>query len=366
MDYSTIKQRVKTFILEGEQNDDAFTEVARELFTFQYKNNQAYRKYCRKRRVTPTSVQHFSDIPPVHINAFKEAHLACSSMEEAEAMFMTSGTTNPAKRGKNIHRDLEIYDLSMTSYFKKMMMPDLKKIKMVLLFPTKEDMPNSSLAHYLHLAKEQFGTSASEYVVAKDGVDHERLVGLLQNAQAEDEPIFLLGATFSFIHFLDYCKERGISFNLPKGSRIMDTGGAKGQSREMEESEFKTMMCQLLSLPNDAYGNMYGMTELSSQIYNQEIRQHYLHQPTKTTKKEPDWMRTVIVDPETMQEKPEGEKGIIVHYDLANINSVVGIMTEDVGIKHGDGFYLLGRAEGAEAKGCSLAVEQLIASNRKD
>ena len=55
-----------------------------------------------------------------------------------------------------------------------------------------------------------------------------------------------------------------------------------------------------------------------------------------------------------------GERGILVHCDLANFNSVTTILTEDVGVAVDGGFLLLGRAVGAQAKGCSLAVEEFI------
>jgi acyl-CoA synthetase (AMP-forming)/AMP-acid ligase II len=279
---------------------------------------------------------------------------------------MTSGTTNLERRGKNIHRDLEIYDLSMKTYFKECMVPDVDRIKMIILFPPKEEMPNSSLAHYLHLAKETFGTVESEYVVSKDGFDGEKLKRYLSHSEKTKEPVCILGATFSFIQFLDECSENGLQFQLPMGSRIMETGGAKGRSRNMDPKELKKQLAQLLSIPEYACGNMYGMTELSSEVYNQDFRQHFLKENGLSFSKSPHWMKTRIVDPETMIEKPAGEKGIIVHYDLANINSVLAIMTEDVGIKEGEGFHLLGRAEGAEAKGCSLAVEQFLSANRED
>jgi len=40
--------------------------------------------------------------------------------------------------------------------------------------------------------------------------------------------------------------------------------------------------------------------------------------------------------------------------DLANVRSVMAIQTEDLAVRHGDGFELLGRAELAEPRGCSL------------
>jgi hypothetical protein len=366
INYTTIKQIIKDFIQNGDNRNENFLEIAKQLFTYQYQNNQAYRKFCRKRRINPASIHSYSDIPPVPINAFKEATLACSPIEEAEAVFITSGTTNPEKRGKNIHRDLATYDLSMKSFFKECIMPDTDRMKMIILFPSKEEMPNSSLAHYLDLAKKEFGTSNSEYVVSQAGFNTEKLKQILLDSEKTNEPVCISGATFSFIQFLDECIENDIQFQLPLGSRIMETGGSKGRSRSMNSIELKKKLSQLFSIPEYACGNMYGMTELSSQIYNQDFRQHFLKDKGPSFSKPPHWMKTLIVDPETMVEKREGEKGIIVHYDLANINSVLGIMTEDVGIKEGQGFHLLGRAEGAEAKGCSLAVEQFLSSNRED
>jgi hypothetical protein len=50
----------------------------------------------------------------------------------------------------------------------------------------------------------------------------------------------------------------------------------------------------------------------------------------------------------------EGERGLIRGYDLANVYSVMAIQTEDIGIRRGEGFELIGRAALGEARGCSL------------
>jgi hypothetical protein len=45
--------------------------------------------------------------------------------------------------------------------------------------------------------------------------------------------------------------------------------------------------------------------------------------------------------------------------DLANLWSAMCIQTEDLGIANGNGFEILGRAAGAEVRGCSLNAEAL-------
>jgi hypothetical protein len=80
----------------------------------------------------------------------------------------------------------------------------------------------------------------------------------------------------------------------------------------------------------------------------------------------PPWARTVVLDADTLLQAPAGTRGIVCHYDLANCSSVLGILTEDVGVATPHGFRLLGRAQGAESRGCSLSVDELLLDARKD
>ena len=72
----------------------------------------------------------------------------------------------------------------------------------------------------------------------------------------------------------------------------------------------------------------------------------------------PPWARVQIISPETGREVADGETGLIRIFDLANVFSVAAIQTEDLGIRRGDGFELIGRAQLAEPRGCSLMTDQ--------
>ena len=54
------------------------------------------------------------------------------------------------------------------------------------------------------------------------------------------------------------------------------------------------------------------------------------------------------------REVADGETGLVRIFDLANVFSVLAVQTEDLAIRRGDGFELLGRAAAAEPRGCSL------------
>jgi len=78
----------------------------------------------------------------------------------------------------------------------------------------------------------------------------------------------------------------------------------------------------------------------------------------------PPWVRTRALDPETMRERPEGAPGLLVHYDLANLEIPLAIQTEDVGTRAGNRLTLEGRLPEAERRGCSLPFEQFLERER--
>lgn len=350
------------FIALDEGSDDQFNSLALRLFAYQYENNAPFRSFCQRRGATLRNVKSWRDIPAVPIDAFKAMELRSEPAHENERVFMTSGTTGQAKgmaaRGRHFHPQLEVYDLSMKRYFSKRFMQGVERMPMGILFPDEQAMPNSSLAHYLALAKSEFGSEGSRYYLNSEGLDMPALCAALEESERSGHPFALLGASFSLVHVMDALRAQGRSFRLPEGSRILDTGGYKGQSRELPLEEFYAELSQLLGVPRRLCINMYGMTELSTQFYDDG------NVTLPAVKSGPHWIRSRLVEPITGRDVAPGERGILVHCDLANYNAVTTILTEDVGLWAGaqesDGFWLLGRAEGAAAKGCSLAVEEFV------
>jgi hypothetical protein len=71
-------------------------------------------------------------------------------------------------------------------------------------------------------------------------------------------------------------------------------------------------------------------------------------------------VRTRVLDPETLEELAAGSPGLLTHFDLANAWTVSAILTEDLGAAVPGGFQLLGRARGAELRGCSMAAREIL------
>ena len=96
------------------------------------------------------------------------------------------------------------------------------------------------------------------------------------------------------------------------------------------------------------------MSELSSQAYDGSVQNLKFEVPSARAFRFPPWARVRIISPETGKQVGEGETGLIRIFDLANVYSVLAIQTEDLGIRRGAGFDLVGRSAAVEPRGCSL------------
>ncbi|WP_101842573.1 CoF synthetase [Halobacillus sp. Marseille-P3879] len=352
-------EQLISFIIYRRSTDKDFQDLALSLFSYQFEYNLPYKKYCQKRRKTPLTVQHWQEIPALPIQAFKELPLTCESTTEPESVFLTSGTTNVEKRGQNIHPTLAVWDVSMMTAFKQFVLPDQQTATIYVLSPAEDLNQQSSLSRYLTNAVKHFGTEDSRFFFKEEGLEMAALTAALKEKESKREPVLLMGASSAYVHFIDYCMERDLTFHLPEGSRIFDTGGFKGQSRELTREEMYESFARVFDVDPNNFINMYGMTELSSQIYEVTA------QSPRFEKVNPDWVKTLVLDPDTLRPVKAGEIGVLAHYDLANWNSCMAVLTEDIGYETENGFVLLGRVEGSEARGCSIAVDELMKANGK-
>jgi hypothetical protein len=185
-----------------------------------------------------------------------------------------------------------------------------------------------------------------------------------------NRPIAIVGTAFSFVHLLDHFAQNNMRYRLAEGSRAMETGGYKGRSRVLAKTELHSLIIKHLGIAPSHIVCEYGMSELSSQAYDttipacirnetdEEESAPIFPKPSTAAPSRhfhfPPWARAQIISSETGQEVSDGETGLVRIFDLANMRSAMAIQTEDLGIRRGGGFELIGRAEAAEARGCSL------------
>lgn len=352
-----LQRRVLALIARGAEqpaSDAEFDKLACAIFAFQYERCETYRAYCDRLKATPQTVEHWKQIPAVPTSAFKDFALTCFPVDEAVAEFHTSGTTRE-KTGRHFFRTLELYDAAIKPNFAAHLLPIKTRLRMLILTPSAQEAPRSSLSHMMGLVMGEFGAAGSRFFVERGALCIERLVGALREVEEARQPVFLLGTAFAFVHLFDHCVASNMRFMMAEGSRAMETGGFKGRSREISKRQLYEMFEKLLGIPISRVVNEYGMTELSTQFYDQTLRAGR----QTDAKAAPPWSRVLIIDPNTGKEATEGERGLIRICDLANLWSAMCVQTEDLGVAGADGFEVLGRAAGAEVRGCSLNAEEL-------
>jgi hypothetical protein len=224
---------------------------------------------------------------------------------------------------------------------------------MLVLAPSRAAAPDSSLSHMFDVALCELGDAQSGFVLAEDGLDPQRVLRALERCEDDGPPLLLCGTAFAFVHLLDALEADAQRLALPRHARIMETGGFKGRAREEPREQLYQRIHARLGVPPDRVVNQYGMTELASQFYDGVL----VAPGQPRCKRGPPWARVRILDPKSGE---PAEVGVIHVYDLANTGSLMALQTADLGRALPDGFEVLGREPGAEERGCSIALDELL------
>lgn len=341
------------------KDDGIFNVLALEIFKYQYKYNLPYQHFCQAVSTHPSSIKNWRQIPLVPTWVFKETVLASFPRQKAKKVFYTSGTTLK-KSGRHYLENLILYEHSLWVNFKAHFLIENEKWPLLILTPSPLEAPHSSLCHMMGVLQREMGSLKNPYFIHQGTLQIERLKNTLRHFCKIGKPVLLAGTAFSIVHFLDHTIAKKWKIKLTCGSRLMETGGYKGKSRELSKIRLYHLIEDTLGVPQTHIVNEYGMTEMGSQFYDNSFINANLLRKEPRFKTIPPWVRTRILNPHTLEEVPVGEIGILAHYDLANRSSVIAILTEDIGINMKDGFEILGRAPQVESRGCSLALEEWL------
>lgn len=348
----------------GVPTDAEFNRLALAVFRYQRRNSEPYRLLCEVQ-----GVQEDADdpgrVPFVPADAFKHYRLACFPPSDREVRFHTSGTTS-GRPGVHVLPDTTIYDAAAMPWLARHLLSPETKYRFLSLTLPPESAPHSSLVHMIETAGRTFGRvelrgggRAVDYFFGESGPDLCGLASAANRAADEGEPVVLFTTAFALVRLVDSLGEQGHVLALPPGSRIMETGGFKGRSRTVERRELYDMVSERLAIPVRSIVNEYGMTEMSSQFYDRTLSHPDEPEEEARVKVSPPWVRSLVVDPVTFEPVGEGETGLLLHIDLANLDSCAFLMTADAGVRRGAGFDLLGRMADAVPRGCSLDYEDV-------
>jgi len=310
-----------------------FEKKALEIFKFQFENNLVYRSFCDLLYKHPCDIKKIKDIPFLPIDFFKSHEIKISSKKTSK-IFTSSGTT-----GSNLSRhfvtDLNLYEKSFINCF-KIFYGNIKEYTILGLLPSYLERNNSSLIYMVNKMIKQSKFPESRFYL--DEIDE--LKETILKLEKSKRKTILIGVSYALLDLIEYHK-----FNL-KYTVVMETGGMKGQRKELIKSELHKLLRNGFGVNN--IHSEYGMTEILSQAYSKK----------NGLFSTPPWMNILIRDTEDAQSiLPLNRTGGINIIDLANINSCSFIATMDLGKLHKNGeFEIMGRFDQSDIRGCNLMV----------
>lgn len=348
---SDLPARVTRFLTQPPAGSDGerFADLALAAWRFQSARIAAYRALGERQGIGD-SLDDWRRVPLVPTAAFKTMELATAPPVET---FRSSGTGG--ERSVHRHGFPDLYRAAIDASFPAFCLPrGVDSLSILSLVPGRDVLPDSSLTFMIEHVLTRHGAPGSVTALGPRGVELDKARSWLNAAQRGGRPVLIVATAFALVELLDMLARIDLHFRLPAGSVLFETGGFKGKTREIARQELLALTAERLGIPAGAVVREYGMTELTSQCYTRALAGE---DPDLFVA--PHWVRVRVLDPATLQEAASGATGLLAVFDLANLSSAVHVLTEDLGVAEAGGFRLLGRAAGAELRGCSLAAEEL-------
>ena len=358
-----LHERVRRFAANA--SVESFETLALDIARFQAEASPGFGRLVTRQKSRLDSV---AAIPAVPVAAFRMTRVATHPPALDVRRFSTSGTTGSAP-GIHAFRTTATYEALALKSGARALRSTAGHSVVVSLAPAPVGDTTSSLAFMMRLFQRAWDgralaggaydeLEAGRWLVRNDGVDVRGLVLAARIASVRGEPLVVLATAFALVALIDELD--GAAIEAPPNSVIMVTGGFKGRTREVEKSELSLAVARAFGVPASHVVGEYGMTELTSQLYEATLPGAELSGPPNVFFAPP-WLRVEPVDPVTLEPVPRGAIGIARFVDLGNVDSAVAVQTDDLVRRVGEGIELVGRRQGAEPRGCSLALEALLA-----
>lgn len=310
-----------------------FDPIALNVFRYQARHNPIYAEYLDLLRINPTQVTAATDIPHLPIALFK-THELKSGNWTPERTFTSSGTTGSTTSHHHLRNERFYRDHTVSSFERQY--GSLKGRAVFALLPSYLERTGSSL---VVMAEEFIQRSCHP----NSGFFLNDLAGLAEALQRNRDnhlPPLLIGVSFALLDLAEQYPQ-----NL--GSTIvMETGGMKGRRRELTRTELHQQLSQAFGLYR--IHSEYGMTELLSQAYAPRDGRFHPAATLRASTRQ-------VTDP--FSPAGVGRTGVLNLIDLANLDTISFIATDDLGRVYDDGsFEVLGRLDASDVRGCNLLV----------
>lgn len=341
---------ISVFIAAGLdcRDDDRFNNLMLRCFADQFASSRTYREYCLKIGVSPEKVKTWHEIPAVSSFRHSERLARLHAGDRATDLCVGSRTVDLRHTRGPFFPDKRLTGLMsqvQSATASRYLFPELSRMKMLFFVPQPRMAPGMVMASGLERFRKEFGLSGSRFLISFTGLDLKGFANDLRSAERSGEPLAILGATHGLDYFMAACLTAGVSFCLPAGSRIMDSGGFMGRYVATPPEQFFQNCARVFGVSPQYCVNALWICESSTVYFDGVLASSNGEGLGERCKRPPPWARVQIVDPVTFRQVKRGESGLIRLYDLSNRGMATVVQTDKIGYETGEGFEITGKLD---------------------
>ncbi|MDC0980583.1 acyl-protein synthetase [bacterium] len=340
--------KYEPFSMDWKKKEDWYFKNLKKLTTHHIRNSYDYHKISNSLFSRKNSWKKISDLPYLHVSAFKDYSMKSISDKNVTSTYNSSGTTSSKKSKIFLDRDTS---LLQTQALKKIFQDVLKNKKELLIVDSKYNVEKKFSFSAKKAAIRGFSINFDKKNYLLDSNNNIKISELLKLNNKKNFVIFGFTSQIWF-NLIEQMKKYKILLKKNNGIVIHGGGWKKMQNKSINNNKFKEELKSILGVKH--VFNYYGMIEQTGSVFI-ECEKGFFHSSI---------FSDILFRDKFLNVSKSKKVGLVQIMSLLPI-SYPGhnILTEDIGKlegiddcecgKKGKYFSILGRVKDAELRGCS-------------
>ncbi|MBR5057102.1 MAG: acyl-protein synthetase [Clostridiales bacterium] len=343
---------------------DLFLNATKENFSYLISHCEDYRKICDGLGVkTSEDIKDISDLPVLPTMLFKQHDFRSGRYLVKTTSSGTSGKKSTIRFEFSALMAALKMSLKVTRYHG---ITTLKPCRYIVMGYKPHRSNKTAVAKTAYLTTFLAPAVSRKYILkhTSEGYkpDFEGIVEALKKYEKGKLPVRFMGFPSYTFFLFRLLEDNGLSFQLPKGSKIMLGGGWKQFYQEAADKEtFYKMAKKTLGVEEENIVEFFGAVE--HPILYCDCKNHHFHVPV--------YSKVIIRDPNTLEPMKNGEMGLVnLITPIAKATPLLSVMTDDLGILH-DGescgcgvtspyLEIVGRVAPEDIKTCAAGAADIL------
>ena len=322
-------------IYNTQDSDAIFAQAMRENAIFQYNNCPEYKRILNDFGFEPEGISGYDDLiklPFLPTLYFKHHNLQSVSPKKQIIKATSSGTSGSMS---NIGFDFKSLNLGKKMVIRVGRYHKLWSLKPCnyIIFGYQPSKDNKTAVSKTAYGFTFFAPALSRTFALEKGengytLSWDKVLKALEKCAKSKFPMRTIGFPAYTFFLLRDMKEKGIRFQMPKGSMVTLGGGWKQfYSEKVEKEEFYSLVKEVLGIDESNVVEFFGAVE--HPILYTDCKCHHFHIPV--------YSRVIIRNPDDFSPLPSGKPGLInLLTPMMQSAPLLSVMTDDLGILHSE------------------------------